>query len=299
MNQSNIIPDGNNNKLKYNFPNSVSLKDKYIAVSSISMYYSWFNITQVYSNNYFTYSWISGAGNTITVYTINIPDGLYQISDLNNLIQYACIANGTYFLNTNGTNSYPFEFILNAPRYAVQINTYLWPTSLPTGASLPSNYPSSGVLATESFNSIVTIPAKLNIIVGYNAGFATANNINNSYSPSGQYESKSSIGTLSYISSQAPQVQPNNSVTFSISGINNPYTQPSSIIYSLNPNVLVGQQIFETPPNYSWSKFIDGTYSSLTLTLLGNDLQPLIIKDPNMTFLFVLRDKDEAFLGSK
>lgn len=299
MNSTNLILDGQNNKLKYNFPNSVNLKDKFIAVSSISMYYSWFNITIALSNNYFTYSWISGAGNTVQTFTINIPNGLYQIADLNNLIQYSCIANGTYYI-LGGINVYPFEFILNAPRYAVQINTYLWPTVLPVGATLPSNYPSAGVLATTTFNSIVTLPAKFNEIVGYTAGFATANNLANSYVPPvSQYVSKSSIGTLSYISTQAPNVQPNNTVIFSISGLNNPYTQPSSIIYSLNPSVGVGEQIFETPPNYAWCKFIEGTYNSLTLSLLGNDLQPLIINDPNMTFLFVIRDKDEAFLGSK
>lgn len=299
MNSTNLIPDGQNNKLKYNFPNSVNLKDKFIAVSSISMYYSWFNITTALINNYFTYSWISGAGNTVHTFTINIPNGLYQIADLNNLIQYACIANGTYFINASGVNTYPFEFILNAPRYAVQINTYLWPTTLPAGASLPIGYP-NGALSTTTFNSIVTLPAKFNEIVGYTAGFTTDNNLANAYTPPiSQYVSKSSIGTLSYISTQAPNVQPNNTVIFSISGLNNPYTQPSSIIYSLNPSVGVGQQIFETPPNYAWCKFIDGTYNSLTLALLGNDLQPLIINDPNMTFLFVIRDKDEAFLGSK
>lgn len=293
MNSTNLIQDGQNNKLRYSFPNSVNLKDKYIAVSSISMYYSWFNITVALANNKFTYSWISGAGNTVTVFQIDIPNGLYQIADLNNLIQYACIANGTYFLNTSGVNTYPFEFILNAPRYAVQINTYLWPTTLPTGASLPSNY-TSAALATTTFNSIITLPAKFNEIVGYTAGFATNNNLANAYVPPvSQYVSKSSIGTLSYISTVAPNVQPNNTVIFSLSGLSNPYTQPSSIIYSLNPAVGVGEQIFETPPNFAWCKFLEGTYNSLTLTLLGNDLSPLIINDPSMTFLFVIKDKNE------
>lgn len=293
MNSTNLIPDGQNNKLRYSFPNSVNLKDKYIAVSSISMYYSWFNITIALTNNYFTYSWISGAGNIVQTFTINIPNGLYQIADLNNLIQFNCIANGTYFQNVSGVNTYPFEFILNAPRYAVQINTYLWPTTLPAGASLPSNYPNAA-LSTTTFNSIVTLPSKFNEIVGYIAGFTTDNNLANAYVPPvSQYVSKSSIGTISYISTIAPNVQPNNTVIFTISGLNNPYTQPSSIIYSLNPSVGVGEQIFETPPNFAWCKFLEGTYNSLTLTLLGNDLNPLIINDPNMTFLFVIKDKGE------
>ena len=45
LNASNVEQNGNNNSLVYNFPNSVVLKDKYIAVSQIVMYYSWFNIS--------------------------------------------------------------------------------------------------------------------------------------------------------------------------------------------------------------------------------------------------------------
>ena len=45
LNQSNLVQDGQNNKLVYRFPNSVNLTNKYIAVSQINMYYSWFNIT--------------------------------------------------------------------------------------------------------------------------------------------------------------------------------------------------------------------------------------------------------------
>jgi hypothetical protein len=44
---------------------------------------------------------------------------------------------------------------------------------------------------------------------------------------------------------------------------------------------------------------IDGTYNELRLSFLGTDLRPLIINDPNMTILLTIRDKDEAFLGSK
>jgi len=44
---------------------------------------------------------------------------------------------------------------------------------------------------------------------------------------------------------------------------------------------------------------VDGTYSQLTLTLLGNNLQPLTINDPNMTILLAIRDKDEAGLSTK
>lgn len=301
LNQTNLVQDGQNNKLVYKFPNSTVLKDKYIAVSNISMFYSWFNITSSSGNNKLTYTWT--AGTTTTTYTITIPDGLYEISAINNYCQYVMIQNNTYWIDTaSGDYVYPFDIILNPNRYAVQLNTYLIPTSLPSGASVPSGFP--GWPSTAQ-NSVVTFPSSFNIIVGYTANFSSNANVGNSYVPpssassSTNYVAKDAIGTISYLSNTSPQVQPNNNVLFALSNINNPYTQPSSIIYSLNPNVAVGEQIYETPPNFMWNKLIDGTYSELRLTFLGNDLRPLIINDPNMTILLTIRDKDEGFLGGK
>jgi len=295
MNGTNIVQDGNNNKLVYKFPNSVVLKDKYIAVSSISMYYSWFNITTIYNNNTFTYTWNGTANKT---YTIVIPDGLWDISSINNYIQYICLQNGTYW-TVSGTYYYPFELIANANRYAIQLNTYQIPTSTPTnGTAPPAGWP------TTVFNSVVTFPSAFNDLVGYTAGFASANNVGGGItfqSPSAatNYASVNSVNTISYLSNTAPQVQPYSSILFSLSNINNPYTQPSSIIYSLNSNVSVGALISEKPPNFMWNKMIDGTYSELRLTFLAPNLQPIVINDPNMTILLTIRDKDESFLTSK
>jgi hypothetical protein len=292
LNQSNITPDGQNSELVYRFPNSVVFKDKYIAVSSIAMFYSWFNIINTANNNTLTYTWTNTAGTT-TTYTITIPNGLYEISEINSLIQYTCINNGTFW-TVAGVNFYPFEIIVNAARYAIQLNTYLIPTTAPAGATIPSNFPGWPNFVQ---NSQVSFPAQFNLIVGYPSDFISNGNVNNGYVPptpsnaSNNFVSKSSSGTLSYLSSFAPQVQPNNNVLFSISNINNPYSQPSSIIYSLCPTVSVGQQITETPPNFMWNKLIDGTYNELRLQLLGTDKRRLTINDPNMTILLAIRDK--------
>jgi hypothetical protein len=265
LNQKNLVQDGLNSELVHKFPNSVVFKDKYIAVSSISMFYSWFNILQVYNNNTFSYTWTSGA--TTTTYQIVIPDGLYEISDINNYIQFVCIQNGTYWSVLN-QNYYPFEILVNANRYSIQLNTYLIPSSAPTDATEPINFVG---WPTTPQNSVVTFPSQFNLVVGYNAGFASNANLNNAYSPpvpsvqSQNYVSKLLNGTLSYLSNFAPQVQPNSNVLVNISNINNPYTIPSSVIYSLTPSVQIGQQITDTPPNFMWNRLIDGTYNELRI----------------------------------
>jgi len=309
LNQSNLIPDGQNNKLLYKFPNSVNLTNKYIAVSSITMYYSWFNISAAIGNNVFTYTWTAAA--TTYTYSIVIPDGIYEVSDINAIAQFAMIANGTYW--SNGTfNFYPFDLVLNPTRYAVQLNTYYIPTTAPTGTTTPPNpiNPATGLPVggspwpTVARNPVVTFPANFSSLVGYTAGFASNANINNVFVPSTptqatNYATKSSTNTISYLSNAAPQLQPNNSVYLSLSNINNPYSQPSSIIYSLTPNVAAGSVIQDRPPNFMWNKLIDGTYNQLLLSFLGTNLQPLSIADPSMTILLTIRDKDEAWLGTK
>ena len=223
---------------------------------------------------------------------------MYQISTLNDLLQFNMINNGDYLIETaSGDYVYYAEFILNVTRYAVQINTYLVPTVLPVGYSSPTIF--SGLPAVVC-NPIITLPAKFNAIMGYVVGFVTDNNIGN---PPGipattTYVSKNKTGTISYVSTSARNLQPNSSIYFSLSNINNPYSVPSSIIYSLVSTGDVGALILERPPQFAFNKMIDGTYNELRLSFLGQDLTPVIIQDPTMTILLVIRDKDDVG-GSK
>jgi hypothetical protein len=300
LTSANVVNDGNNNSYVYNFPNSIELKDKYIAVSSVTMYYSWFNITSAYKNNSFTYSWTELG--VSTNYTVNIPDGLYNISDINSYLQFVMIQNGHYLIDGSGNNVYYAELIVNPNRYAIQINTFQVPTSLPSGFSQPGNFPAN--YPTQTFNPIITIPESFNSIIGYPINFTSNNNIGNGYIPPtasalNNYVSKDGAGTLSYLSNSYPNVQPNSSIFLAISNINNPYSQPSSIIYSITPTVSIGEQVIERPPNFMWNKMINGTYNQLRVQFLGIDKAPITLNDPNLTIILTIRDKDEGFLGTK
>jgi len=289
LNQSNVISNGQNNTLVYRFPNSVSFPHHEIAVQNISMYYAWENINaSPLANNTFSYVWVSGA--TSTTYNITIPNGLYEVRDLNYYLQYIFIQNGTYLINTAGENVYYAEFLVNPNRYAVQINTFPVPTTLPTGWSIPVADPASGSAGwvgfpTTTFNPRLTIPANLNILLGFTTPVPFQTAIN------------TGVGTnLSYVSNTAPQVQPNSSIYFSISNISNKYSVPSSIIYSLSPQVAFGEQINEYPPQFAWNKLLSGTYNEIRLQILGIDFQPITLLDPNMTIVLVIRDtKDMGF----
>ena len=307
LNQSNIVPDGNNNTLVYKFPNSVSFPNHEIAIQNITLYYSWENINSTpLNNNTFSYVWVSGVVNT--TFNVVIPNGLYEVADLNYYFQYVCIQNGTYLINSANANVYFAEFLINPNRYSVQINTFPVPTSAGwtfnagtgvwtgnvgtayAGWTTPVANVASGNAGwvgfpTATFNPQLTIPASLNTILGFTSPNPFVTSLN------------SGVGTnLSYLSNVAPQVQPNSSVYFAISNIANKYAIPNSIIYSISPTVAFGEQIRENPPQFAWNKLLSGTYNELRLQILGINFQPIKILDPNMTIVLVIRDTKDLGL---
>lgn len=301
LNQNNIVQDGNNNTLVYKFPNSVTFSNSEIAVSQITMYYSWFNLTSRLTNNRFTFNWINAAGtNNYTTYTITIPDGLYEVSDINNFLQFVCInapflstsiitptpAAPFYLVNSAGDNVYYAEFIVNPTAYAIQLNTFSVPTVLPAGWTNPGGT----LLPAQTFNPVITTPAKFNEVIGFATTFASSQNQNNAGVNPGTTTAYKIGSTFSYLSTLTPQVQPNANLLVAISNIDNIYANPSSIIYSLAPSVAIGELIVEKPPEFNFNKLLKGTYNELRIQLLGTDLQPVTIKDPNMTILLVIKD---------
>lgn len=290
INQSNVVNDGNNNTYIYKFPNSVQFPNHEICISSLTMYFSWANITPIYQNQVFSYTWT--VGTTATTYTVTIPQGLYEISDINSYLQYVMIQNGTYLIDSSLKNVYYAEFLVNPNTYSVQLNTYPVPTSLPSGFTAPVANPATGALAFAGFpttttNPRIRIPSTSNFykIVGFTQGFDTG---------------VSTAGTnLSFNSSVAPQVQPNPSIYVAISNINNKYANPSTIIYSVSPNVGFGEKIIEKPPEFTWNKMIGGTYSELRLQFLGVDFTPIQLLDPNVSILLCLREKPKEIGDAK
>ena len=65
-------------------------KDYYLALDSITMAYSWYNVSSDYNNNTLKYSQDSGK----TWHTITLPNGNYSYDELNSYIQREIASNG-------------------------------------------------------------------------------------------------------------------------------------------------------------------------------------------------------------
>ena len=77
------------------------------------------NISAALNNNTFRYS----VDNGTTFYTVTLPDGIYNVTGIQNQLQSALITNGTFTV-ANGTNFYPINFGVNIYllRATVQLN---------------------------------------------------------------------------------------------------------------------------------------------------------------------------------
>jgi len=285
LNSSNIVNLNNgNNQLVFKFPNSVRLSNHALAVSNVSMYYSWYSISASLLNNVFSYYW-STDGVNYTQYSITLPDGTYNISDINAYLQSQMLINNQYAIDASGNYVYYLTLVVNATQYKIDATSYQVPVSFPSGWTGPlvTTPPSS------PFNPYFVFPAQFNNIVGFSANTPIPAN----YSPT---QAIIQIG-----SSVAPQVNPNPTLFLTCSGIQNPYTIPSSIIYSITPNANVGEQIIFTPPQLIFNKILEGTYDRLTLTWLGTNLQPITIQDPNQSITLEIRNLNQdlgAFANS-
>jgi len=309
LNSSNLVDDGQNNKLVYNFPSSVLFKDTYVAISSVSMYYSWFNIKAAFGNNIISYSWNTG---TTTTYTLTIPDGLYEVSALNQFLQFEMIKRSHYVIDSTGNNVYFIELTVNPARYAIQVNTYLVNTA-EIGTDEKYQKPAGWDNATSAtvFNPVVTIPTQLGLLLGYKGGLKTFGNSGNpaddsfiagtfledgttAFTPTANISKIQSLGTISVVSNASPNLQPNSSVLITCSSVDNPYASPSSVIYTISPNVGAGEIIIEKPPALLWQKLISGTYNQIRIGMLGTDLAPLLIRDPAMTIVLAFAEEREV-----
>ena len=85
FNDQNIIEGTNNSMLRLKFSSPLQIDStEQIALSTLNMYYSWFNISaSQYNNNVFQYRWFDASGVLNQVFTVTIPDGLYTIDTLN------------------------------------------------------------------------------------------------------------------------------------------------------------------------------------------------------------------------
>lgn len=297
LNRSNLVGT-DNNTFEYKFPSPASFKNHAVAVNSISVNYSWVNISTALDNNKFQYQWY-GHASGLETHTITIPDGLYELNTINSYLQFEMVKNGNYLINAQGNYVYYIEFIVNPSQYKYQLNTF----SVPTATQFNSSGGSQPTTGSGDFDGWTTPTANLQSGTGAWTGFHTQNFNpkitllpNNFYKILGfpnLYESNMNLGTntnLSDLSTTAPEIQPNANVYISMSNIQNEYANPSTIIHSLVVSGSFGSTILDRPNELAYNKLIPGQYSQIRIQFLGSDLSPLKILDPDTVIVLLIKE---------
>ena len=267
VDKTNLIGN-DNNTFVYRFPSSVAFPNHEIALASVDMYYAWYNVSALLGNNTFSYVWTDGTTNTIV-----LEDGLYEINTINERLQFAFIANGHYLVDSGGNNIYYINISANTTRYATQIDIFQFPNALPAGYTNPA-----AVVFPPANQITMTLPSKFNELLGFTSGFTTT-------APTGT--------NLSFLSSVAPNIQPNNVLYVSVSNIDNKYGSPSGLVHRIVPNTTFGSLITENP-EFSFNPLHSGTYNQLLIQILGTDKSPIKIIDPNIVITFLIKNKEQS-----
>lgn len=291
LNASNVVSGTQNSKYRYNFPKTAHFEEKdktKLCVASVNMYYSWFNISESNQNNYFQYKWLDTSGNLkSTPYTITIKDGLYSLDELNEFILTNMRLRGHFLIrNSDNTDIYFFEFLNNQNYYAVQLNMLPIPSDSSNTYTKPASPTISGVnyawalpSSSKKYPQII-IPSvnKFYKLIGFDS---------TTYAPS-----YSSDGELkSYLSSYTPNMTPSSSIIMTCSLCKNEYSYPNNIVATFTQsNAMAGETIIYEPNNLLWNDVQSGSYSSLEVQFLDQDLKQLNIRDNQLIITILLKD---------
>jgi hypothetical protein len=273
INSTNVV-SGDNSRYVYNFPiNATFEKGDEIAVSSISIYYSWFNITSLLGNNTFSYIWPVGP---VTI-NVTIPDGFYTANTLNSYLQSVMITNNHYLIDTTGNYVYYFEFVENSSAYAIQFNSYPIPIVLPAGWSTPTGWTGYPVVA--STPQIVIPSTNIRYILGFNAG---------------TYPTVVQATNYSKVSDFVPQFSPVQSCLVSCSLVNNNLAVPPNIIFGFAPTDVTFGSIISPSITYpTWNQVTPGSYPNFQIQFLDQSFNALPIRDTNLVVMLSIRNSSQ------
>ena len=290
INSSNIVSGTYNSVFQYNFPNGgVIFKDDLVAVQQVSIYNSEFNITANNNNNTLSYQWVDG---TTTAFTI--PDSYLDCAGINAYLQSIMYSNKHYLTNSSGNIVYLLELVVNASRYAYQINSYLISVAIATANTWTIASGATWVLPTNSILPELIVPAtNMQSLIGFTAG-AYPNTVI-AGTPPAQTQTPAYASSYSALSSTSPQIIPNPTYLGVCNLVQNKLAIPSQLVYSLTiENTAFGELYTNQISSPVFNNITDGQYTYLRFSFVDNLGNYIRLNDPNTMILLIIKNKYEG-----
>lgn len=298
-----------NNTYRYNFPQGrkLDLNSKTeIALSSISIYNSTFNIKESWGNNKIvifsnefnlnatSLNYYENKGSSYTdpvsglviatkYVQLSIPDGYWDISSIELFLQQQFELMGFYLVSADGqSNMFFVECLTNPQRYKTQINLFTIPEDLPYGFVMPPNpcfaLPSQSSSASVYFPSVNSYSKYGNLgkIFGFNSNVILP--LNN--------DTTIESNNLSQV---CPTVSPISTYIVCCNLVNNPLTVPSDVLMQLN---LGSSKFGGIVPYNDYPEYIacePQQASSIVITLYDENYNQLEINDPQFSMILSVK----------
>jgi hypothetical protein len=281
LNRNNIVQNGLNNTFEYQFlGNSVNFKDQEIALTSLQIYNSQFNISgSLYNNNSFSVQVPTAA--TYSTISITLPNGYYSYDDISNYIESQLVAAGAYLLNAAGDVVTYIKVRENATYYSCEITLLATPTALPSGYTRPA----TGLYSTGG-SGLPTATSTPKIIVSNNGFSSVVGFSPNTYPLSTQTTNQVLLSNIT------PQVNPVSSYLVRCNLVNNRVSNPPDILTSFSSQgTTIGQLISINPPEYQWVSVDNGAYNSIRITICDQSFNNVRFEDPNLLIILLIRDR--------
>lgn len=268
----NVVQDGYNSTYQYLFPTGQIRFDQHeIAVGSVNMYYSWYNITSLLQNNVFQYKWL-GVDVDVTV-----PDGNYSLVELNQYLQFKCIQQTHYLVDGSGNYVYFMEILPNPTKNLVELVLYPLPSSMPVGYSYPIGATWTLPVAPETPQFV--FPTNFASLLGFVAG---------------TYPDPVSSSVYNVLGSSVDRLYPVTSLLMSCSLVKNSLSVPSTQLYSFPvAGYDFGELIQSSPSFYSYVPIQDGIYTELFIRFFDQDGNRIHLRDTDLVIYLVIKKRQE------
>ncbi len=263
-------------EFKYQFATHQTFhKGDQIAVQSLSLFNSFFNISSAIGNNVIKIDFPTGQSEWISSGLVTIDDGFYDASGFNSKLQQICYDNKFYTDGSNGKILYYFSMGTSTTQYANILTTYsigldAVPVAGATWGQLSGTQRSPRVY----FGKLGTL-----------YGFPSDSTLTTHYG----YTTDVSLATYSPI---VPQVNPFNSVVLRSNIVNNGgMAFPTDFLYSVGLNNGFGDLVTSESHEPLYNQIATGTYSDFAIKLYDNTLKPLELLDTNVLIVLSIIKK--------
>jgi len=292
INSANYVP-GSGNTFTYQFPSAVSFgKGDQVAVGSVAVFNSTFNITAARGNNVATLTFPTyNSGGTLVmsnVLTVTFPDGYYTIPQINTYLAQQMVANNLHMTN-NGTNVTFVQIQQVTNSFAVQIILQDIPTTTQAttlGYKIPTSSPFANN-ATQKTTPTIAFNAGFGSLIGFPASSLTTNS-------AAQVTSSTSPTCFIYTNSLPLAISPINSyvMTCSLLGMSI-HSNPPNVLCTIPLSASLGNFINITPSQYIFCDIAPNTYSQIVIKFFDQAMNPITLVDTELVLMLMIRENGE------